>query len=115
MYTNRNVVASTHKPGTDIAAKKKGNKIGTDGVNDGKVVVVTDKEEVKTIKATDKAGGTTQASDVKSGVNLPNASVRGEMGKAVDRMEKANNNRTDEFKGNDDEGGFPFSAMVCHE
>ena len=85
---------------------QKGDKIGTDGVNDGKVTVVTDKAEVKTIKATDKAGGTTQASDIKSGVKLPSAFVRGEMGKAVDRMEKANTNRTDEFKGNDDEGGF---------
>ncbi|MCR6719230.1 MAG: RHS repeat-associated core domain-containing protein [Chitinophagaceae bacterium] len=85
---------------------QKGQKIGTDGIDDGKVYVVTDKKEVAAVKATDKAGGTTDVSTVKSAVKLPSAFVRGEMGKAVDRMEKANDRRTDEFKGNDDEGGF---------
>uniref|UniRef100_UPI0023EA9E52 RHS repeat domain-containing protein n=1 Tax=Terrimonas pollutisoli TaxID=3034147 RepID=UPI0023EA9E52 len=72
---------------------QKGNKIGTDGVDDGKTYVVTNKDEVKTIKATDKAGGKTDVSSVKSAVKLPSAFVRGEMGKAVDRMEKRNDNR----------------------
>ena len=85
---------------------EKGKKIGTDRVDNGKTYVVTDKKEAETIKATDKAGGTTEVSAVKSGVKLPSAFIRGEMGKAVDRMGKANDNRTDEFKGNDDEGGF---------
>jgi RHS repeat-associated protein len=85
---------------------QKGQKIGTDGNDDGKMYVVTDKKEAETVKATDKAGGKTQVSDVKSAVKLPSAFVRGEMGKAVDRMEKRNDNRKDEFKGNDDEGGF---------
>ncbi len=85
---------------------QKGNKIGTDGVDDGNTYVVTDKKEAATVKATDKAGGTTEVGSVKSAVKLPNAFVRGEMGKAVDRMGKANDRRTDEFKGDDNEGGF---------
>jgi RHS repeat-associated protein len=83
-----------------------GNKIGTDGNNDGRVVVVTDKKEAKAIKATDEAGGKTAMSQVKSGVELPSAFVRGEMGKAVDRSNSRNDNRTDAFKGDDNEGGF---------
>ena len=41
-----------------------GKKIGTDGKDDGKVYVVTDKKEVNQIKKTDKEGGTTQKSEV---------------------------------------------------
>jgi RHS repeat-associated protein len=85
---------------------EKGQKIGTDGVDDGKTYVVTDKKEAAAVKATDKAGGTTEVSSVKSAVKLPSAFVRGEMGKAVDRMERRNDNRKDEFKGDDNEGGF---------
>jgi RHS repeat-associated protein len=33
---------------------EKGNKIGTDGINDGKKYAVTEKEDVKKIKETDK-------------------------------------------------------------
>jgi RHS repeat-associated protein len=85
---------------------QKGQQIGTDGVDDGKTYVVTDKKEAETVKATNKAGGKTDVSSVKSAVKLPSANVRTEMGKAVDRMGKANDNRKDEFKGNDNEGGF---------
>lgn len=75
-----------------------GNRLGTDGNNDGRVVVVTDKSEAKAIKATDKAGGTTSNDNVKSGVELPSAMVRGEMGKAVERAGKP--------AGDDKTGGF---------
>nr|WP_295871554.1 RHS repeat-associated core domain-containing protein [uncultured Chitinophaga sp.] len=50
---------------------EKGNKIGTDGINDGKKYVVTDKQEVKAIEKVDKKGGTTQVSTVSSAVQLP--------------------------------------------
>lgn len=83
-----------------------GSKIGTDGNNDGRVVVVTNKTEAKAIKATDKAGGTTSNDNVKSGVELPGAFVRSEMGNAVDRSNSANEKRTDAFQGDDNEGGF---------
>ncbi len=62
-----------------------GKYIGTDGKDDGQVVVVTDNSEARQIKKTDKAGGTTDASSVSSGVLLPSAFVRTEMAKAVDR------------------------------
>jgi hypothetical protein len=81
-----------------------GDKIGTDGNNDGRVVVVTDNKEAKSIKATDKAGGTTAMSSVKSGVELPSAMVRGEMGKAVER---AGQPTSDDTKGGfHEEGGI---------
>jgi RHS repeat-associated protein len=85
---------------------EKGKKIGTDGKDDGKVYVVTDSDEIDAIKKADKGGGKTDLSSVKSAIELPSAYVRSEMSKSVKRMEKANNDRTDEFKGNDDEGGF---------
>jgi RHS repeat-associated protein len=50
-----------------------GNKIGTDGIiNDGKKYAVTDKKEVEAIKKTDKAGGTTQVSEINSIQLIPN-------------------------------------------
>jgi RHS repeat-associated protein len=64
---------------------QKGDKLGTDGIDNKKIVVVTDKTEVKLIKKTDKAGGTTAEKDVKSGVTLPGTYVRSEMKKAVDK------------------------------
>ena len=62
-----------------------GKKIGTDGNNDGKVYVVTNKDEVKSIKDATKSGNTVSKGDVSSAVELPSAFVRNEMGKAVDR------------------------------
>jgi RHS repeat-associated core domain len=85
---------------------QRGQKIGTDGNDDGIVYVVTDREEVDAIKATNKAGGTTDVSSVSSAKKLPSAKIRAEMGKAVERSNSRNTNRKDEFKGNDDEGGF---------
>ncbi|MCC6835528.1 MAG: hypothetical protein IT213_11100 [Cytophagales bacterium] len=83
-----------------------GNKIGTDGNNDGRVVVVTDNKEAKSIKATDKAGGTTAMASVKSGVELPSASVRAEMGAAVDRSNAPNASVGDKQGGFHEEGGI---------
>ncbi|PLK42079.1 hypothetical protein C0V77_22795 [Emticicia sp. TH156] len=83
---------------------QKGNKIGTDNKPDEKAYVVTDKQTVKDIKQSD--GIVKDAGAVNSAVELPSAFVRIEMGKAVTRSNSANNKRTDEFKGDDDEGGF---------
>jgi RHS repeat-associated protein len=49
----------------------KGKKVGTDGINDNKKYVVQNKDDVNAVKRNDKAGGTTQVSDVKSAVELP--------------------------------------------
>ncbi len=83
---------------------QKGNKVGTDNVNDGKVYVVTDKQTVKDLKSS--GGVIASAGAVNSAVELPSAFVRSEMGKAVDRSNSANDKRTDEFRGDDNEGGF---------
>ncbi|MEM7374965.1 MAG: RHS repeat-associated core domain-containing protein [Bacteroidota bacterium] len=88
-----------------------GKKIGTDNKRDGRNFIVTDKKELKRLKNLKKSQGgdfavVSDASKVKSVVELPEASVRKEMGKAVDRSNSKNTNRTDQFKGDDDEGGF---------
>ena len=83
---------------------QKGNQVGTDNLNDGKVYVVTDKQTVKDLKSS--GGVVANAGEVNSAIELPSAFVRGEMGKAVDRSNSANDKRTDEFKGDDNEGGF---------
>jgi len=82
-----------------------GNKIGTDGNNDGRVVVVTDKKEADQIKQTNKQGGTTSMESVTSGFELPTASVRAEMGNAVDRSNGANASVGDTQGGFHEEGG----------
>ena len=48
-----------------------GNKIGTDGIDDKKKYVVTDKEEAKAIEKTNKDRGTTQVGGVSSAKLLP--------------------------------------------
>ena len=49
---------------------QKGKYLGTDGIDDRKVYVVTNKNEAKAIKKTDKSGGTTNSSDVSSTVTF---------------------------------------------
>jgi len=85
---------------------QQGNKIGTDGNNDGRNVVVTNQDEVNKIKDIDSKGGTTQLSDVKSGVELPSSFVRGMMGEAVDRSERPNAEAGDTRGGLHEEGGM---------
>jgi hypothetical protein len=83
-----------------------GNKIGTDGNNDGRNVVVTNADEANKIKESDQKGGTTQLNDVKSGVELPSAFVRGRMGDAVDRAESPSEAAGDTKGGMHEEGGM---------
>jgi hypothetical protein len=85
---------------------QKGKKIGTDGIDDGNIYVVTDEDEVNAIKKTDSEGGKTDMAGLKSAKKLASAYARKEMGKSVERMKAANHNRKDDFKGDDDEGGF---------
>lgn len=94
---------------------QKGNKIGTDGRDDGRVYVVADKNEANKIKANDKAGQTTELNQINSGIELPSASSRAEMGTAVERSNSPNDKRTDQFAGNDDEGGFHEEGGIYGE
>lgn len=82
-----------------------GKKLGNDGIEDGKVFVVTDKQEAASIKSTNKRGGTTQVNQVSSAIQLPSASVRAEMGNAVDRSNAANASVSDTRGGFHEEGG----------
>jgi hypothetical protein len=80
-----------------------GNKLGTDGVNDGKIYVVADDAVAKQIKETNKKGGTTAVATVPSAVQLPSLAVRAEIGAAVTR---SNSPTTDDTKGEfHEEGG----------
>jgi RHS repeat-associated protein len=89
-----------------------GDRIGTDGVDNKKSVVVTDDKEARKIKKTDKAGGKTTEDSVKSGVALPSEFIRGEMGKAVDRAAKPTD---DDVKGNFHEEGGIFGENSSGE
>ena len=60
-----------------------GKYIGTDGINDSKKYIVTDKSEAKQIKKTDKAGGTTQRTNVSSSIEKPSVDVMNAANTAV--------------------------------
>jgi RHS repeat-associated protein len=64
-----------------------GKFLGTDGVDDGKKYVVTDKQEKKEIKSTNKEGGTTQVSDVSSSKQLPSDAALSESLNVLERTE----------------------------
>jgi hypothetical protein len=57
---------------------QQGSHLGTDGVNDQKKYVVTDKEQAKAVARTNKQGGTTQVNEVGSAVELPSTTAFGE-------------------------------------
>ncbi len=63
---------------------QKGNYLGTDGIDDQRNYVVTDRKETKQIKKATKKGENYTAS-VDSKVELPSHGVRSDMGDAVDR------------------------------
>lgn len=62
-----------------------GKRIGTDGIDDQKKYIVTDKKEAKAIAKTDKAGGTTQVGAVSSAVQLPSNAALSESLNVLDR------------------------------
>jgi RHS repeat-associated protein len=83
-----------------------GKRLGTDGLNDGRVYVVTDQAQAKQIQ---QNKGTTQVSAVSSAVELPSANVRGEMGAAVER---SNSPTQDDKKGGFHEEGGTFGTTA---
>jgi RHS repeat-associated protein len=64
-----------------------GTHLGTDGINDQKQYVVTDKNQANSIEATNKRGGTTQVKDVSSAVLLPSKAVLHESLAVIKRTE----------------------------
>lgn len=64
---------------------KNGEKIGTDGIDDGKKYIVTNDLQARTIRDTNTAGGTTQVGAVSSAVSLPSDSSLQESLNVLDR------------------------------
>ena len=66
--------------------------LGTDGIDDKKVYVVTDPTEIKQIKKTNRHDGTTSVNDIESAVELPSKTIRSQMVKVIN-MDNENNFR----------------------
>lgn len=83
---------------------EQGNKIGTDGIKDHKLYVITDKNEVKAANVATSKGLKFSKSDVKSEIELPSFAIRTRMGDAVTRSN--NPNSSDSVGGLHEEGGY---------
>src|SRR5690554_565821 len=93
------------KPFTELFDKAN-NKIGVDenGI-DGNIAIVTDLKEINEVKKNTEAGNHTESSSLSSIIKLPDASVRTEMGAAVDRSNSPNESVGDSEGGFHEEGG----------
>lgn len=67
---------------------QKGQYLGTDGQNDERRYVVTDSKQADEISKTNKAGGTTSATEISSAVELPSKIVLSEALDVLDRTIK---------------------------
>lgn len=106
-YTLNNPLRFIDPDGRSVTTdfySQNGTRLGTDGNENGRIVVVTNKKEAKSISKADKKGGTTQESDVKSGVALPSAKIREGMGRAVERAGSPSNHEEGGVFGTDYEG-----------
>jgi RHS repeat-associated protein len=72
----------------------RGKKIGTDGVNNGRKFIVTNKSEVKQIKRTNKKNGTTQVSSLNSAEILPSDTALSESLNVLTRTKAPNSSDT---------------------
>jgi FlaG/FlaF family flagellin (archaellin) len=85
-------------------------KIGSDGIKDGQVHVVTDEKEVNKIRKLTSQGKNVVVDEVKSKVTLPSLSVREQMGQAVDDSYKPT---ADDTRGGfHEEGGVVKNGAV---
>ncbi|PHS04932.1 MAG: hypothetical protein COA88_13040 [Kordia sp.] len=66
-----------------------GNKIGNDGVSDGRKAVVSDRGQARDIKRTDRRGGNTQLGDVSSAEVLPSDAALAESLNVLQRTESS--------------------------
>ncbi len=85
---------------------QQGNKIGTDGIDDQKVYVVTDQKEVKTAQQTTAKGQKLDANKMNSEFLLPSERVRSEMGEAVTASNSPSTKAGDKKGGLHEEGGY---------
>ena len=85
---------------------QQGNKIGTDGINDQKVYVVTDQKEVTAAQKASAKGHKLDANKMTSEVLLPSQHVRSEMGEAVTASNSPSKKAGDTKGGLHEEGGY---------
>jgi hypothetical protein len=85
---------------------QQGNYLGTDGVKDQKVYVVTNQKEVTAAQQTTKNGQNLDANKMTSEVQLPTENVRGRMGDAVTRANNPSTAAGDTKGGTHEEGGY---------
>jgi len=64
---------------------ERGRRLGSDGQNDKRNLIVTNRQEVEQIKKAEKQGQTTPTANVTSVVEMPSAAVRQAIGAAVQR------------------------------
>jgi len=88
-YVHNNPINMTDPTGMSAVFgdfyNKNGEKIGTDGIDDGKKYIVTNDLQARTIRDTNTAGGTTQVGAVSSAVSLPSDSSLQESLNVLDR------------------------------
>ncbi|MFM7857316.1 MAG: RHS repeat-associated core domain-containing protein [Flammeovirgaceae bacterium] len=82
---------------------QKGNRLGTDGRKDDKVYIVTDKDEAKQIKQTDKSGGTTELNQTNSQIETSKTAL----GEALNVL-----GRTEAKTANDPQGGMHGESSI---
>lgn len=92
-----------------------GTKIGTDGVPDGKIYIVYDRDDEGKVRRNTRAGVNTKLSELKDAILLPSVAVRAEMAGMVERSNRRNDRRTDEFRGDDSQGGFHEEGAIFTE
>ncbi|HYD22144.1 MAG TPA: RHS repeat-associated core domain-containing protein, partial [Flavipsychrobacter sp.] len=91
-----------------------GKRIGTDGINDGKIYIVYGHDE-DVVKDNEKHHQTTQVSALQDPILLPTWTVRQGMAEMVRRSNSRNDRLDNEFKGNDNQGGFHEEGGVFTE
>ena len=73
------------QPASLYRSNESGRRLGSDGQNDHRNLIVTNDAEARQIREADKRGQTTPTANVTSTVEMPSASVRQEIGAAVQR------------------------------
>gem|GEM_PF-1167502 len=101
-YVGNNPMNRIDPDGRDYYDQE-GHRLGTDGNNEGKHYIVTNKKQISAINKRDDKGGVTPLNEVSSAIALPNANVRAAIGVAVDR---SNAPTSDDLNGKQHEEGL---------
>jgi len=85
---------------------QKGEKLGTDGIKDGKNYVVTNKVDEAKLREAEQNKSFIDPEKMVSAIQLPSFKVRQKMGEAVDRSDSPSDEAGDGFGGAHEEGGL---------